>query len=164
MRFSLFRTDGGTAPPPRPLLPGERRGVFLFNREWKVTVPHWFLALLFAAVPAVRFQPGAGMRRKLFTLAGAVSVALSLSAAWVRAKGWDMGDTWVANPDHPGGWGALPFLFAGLAAVLFFASRAKSLRERRQSRGLCPACGYDLRATPERCPECGMAAAKGERA
>ena len=52
-------------------------------------------------------------------------------------------------------------LAIGLAIALLLGTRriAKAgVRRRRRANGRCVICGYDLRATPGRCPECGAAA------
>lgn len=58
-------------------------------------------------------------------------------------------------------------LVSGLLAAFFMGSHIVLARaDRRASRlarGLCPACGYDLRSTPHRCPECGHVSPRGVR-
>jgi hypothetical protein len=43
---------------------------------------------------------------------------------------------------------------AGGVCIIIF-DRYKLRRDSRIAPGVCHACGYDLRATPDRCPECG---------
>ena len=48
------------------------------------------------------------------------------------------------------------WLIVGLLAILPLRSIERHMRVRRLSkRGLCPVCQYDLRASSQRCPECG---------
>jgi hypothetical protein len=42
-----------------------------------------------------------------------------------------------------------------LLAVVMGIVNGKLRRRSPRHEGLCSACGYDLRATPDRCPECG---------
>ena len=84
-------------------------------------------------------------------------------SAWNRLGFWHWPNGMrIVNENHEvlvhGSWVApkwfvvFPFaLPAGVWAV------ARLTRRRRHVGGLCRSCGYDLRATPERCPECGAA-------
>lgn len=60
---------------------------------------------------------------------------------------------------------AMPYWFPGCTfAILpigWLLIRIK--RRRRRLAGICISCGYDLRATPNRCPECGSISATVKR-
>lgn len=55
-------------------------------------------------------------------------------------------------------WSLLPIeaiIYPPIAAAAILYDRRRMRRESREESGNCLSCGYDLRATPDRCPECG---------
>jgi len=68
----------------------------------------------------------------------------------VSTSFWDTSIDGIAFPT----W-MLTTLF-GLPPILWLTSLVKRRLDKRSKH--CPHCGYDLRATPERCPECGRTA------
>ena len=90
--------------------------------------------------------------------------------AWPIPRGWE----WKTGPaadyllpdrrfDHFRSNGyvvtsvVFPHWLLMLVLLMFPTLRVlRTLRKRnREELNLCPTCGYDLRATPDRCPECG---------
>jgi hypothetical protein len=68
----------------------------------------------------------------------------------VSGFGWVVVPHWLlVLANLPGAWWSLVRMRRWIVAKV------------RRNYGHCPACGYDLRTTPGRCPECGTAEAAG---
>jgi MFS family permease len=120
------------------------------------------------------------MRRQIFNLAAAVSLVLSVAAAilWCcdvgyylllfRGTGWTVGRFYgptvglefsieTVGPTYE--W-RLPYWKAVLIGLVLPVLWMLIHFRVRRLMHTCRQCGYDLRATPDRCPECGTVPAK----
>jgi hypothetical protein len=121
---------------------GSSRGVF--------TVIWWRLNVMYAVLPEWRYE------RWTPPLAGDELHAEQTKAVWSVSGLSYRAEAVIRDDMHQL---LIPYwmLAAPLAAVAVVTGLHAARLRRRRRPGLCCRCGYDLRASPERCPECGIA-------
>ena len=103
--------------------------------------------------------PKKQLLNRLGFFAGAVGFDVSTNdetdlRSFEKDPSWRIFDASVGRDDF---WIIFPNWALALVSLLFAMLSYRYLRP-RIGKGQCANCGYDLRATPDRCPECGTAA------
>ena len=138
----LVRAENNSTPRgvtwDRYEVPARESGGVLFSPDdeaWR-----WLGFARFGAPPAAAVRAGP-------RIGAAAAGRRRLVAPWLFTRPYQA----ISLPS----WPARAATAVPAAAVI----RRLVRRARRARRGLCPGCGYDLRATEGRCPECGETAA-----
>jgi hypothetical protein len=127
-------------------------GLGFLSGRLPLTYQHW---------PAAPWQPGTfpGIRRQWYLL-GFTYLASDEVTFW---PGPNRSTTYYATREA-GVPHLLLMLLAGVPPALWWRRWRRLRRHHRREQGLCTRCGYDLRATPGRCPECGLEVEAGRGA
>jgi len=119
--------------PPRKELPSDEAIAALLNKD----------AFKASVARGKNFRLSGTGLNPLFIYGSAVAFVLI----------WFFG-AWALSMFGP--WIAL-LVTLGVCGTATYFSLRQSQREARISAGFCPMCGYDLRASNDKCPECGEA-------
>ena len=110
--------------------------------------PEWVAELKRDGTPHWEFASAVGHSRASY----------SLRPKWLAALGVGLArERWYYDAGQGGCWVVIPYwLLAGLSPLPLLRSFALWRRARKRSlRDTCVSCGYDLRVSKDRCPECG---------